>query len=144
MASSRSADFQYGDGRFPVRRRTLPLLRHVPYCKVQQLHQRGLVGESGSRFRHLPQLTIEALDGISRIDQAPYLRRELKEGNDAVPGRTPLSPDFRVLPAQIRALKSFQRLHRRIGVHRSVNGLQPCRHFLKVKEMSLPFPSLSA
>ena len=55
-----------------------PLLGDVQHGKIQHLEQAVICRENSLGFSHLKQLPIEALYGISRINQSPKLLWELE------------------------------------------------------------------
>jgi len=63
----------------------------------------------------LAQSGIHALDGIRRIDDAPYRWREGKEGNHVWPGTAPTSDDGRELLAPGALLENIQFGFSRLG-----------------------------
>ena len=62
----------------PVLPTASPLFGDVQHGEIQHLEQAVICRENSLGFSHLPQLPIEALYGIGRINQPPKLLRELE------------------------------------------------------------------
>ena len=54
-----------------------PLLGDVHGCKVEHFKQAVVAGEHRFAFGNLPELAVESFDGISGINELPYLARML-------------------------------------------------------------------
>ena len=80
----------------PVSRSADPFFRNVDHGQIQHFKQRVIRWENGFGFCYFPELTIEILDGIRRIDHRADLRRVLevsgKLGPVVLPGTSQPSP----------------------------------------------------
>lgn len=54
-----------------------PLLGDVHGCKVEHFKQAVVAGEHRFAFGNLPKLAVKSFDGISGINELPYLARML-------------------------------------------------------------------
>ena len=62
----------------PVLSPACPFGRDVDHRQVQHFQQAVVCREDRLGFGHLPQLAVETLNGIGRVDQPPDLFRELE------------------------------------------------------------------
>ena len=80
----------------PVLPSASPFLRDIHHGQVQHFQQTVIGGEHGFCLGHFPKLTVEALDGIGRIDQAANLLGVLEIGAEIRPVIPPGLRDFGV------------------------------------------------
>ena len=87
---------QLGVDHAPVLPSASPFLRNIHHGKIQHFQQAVICGEHGFCLGHFPKLTVEALDGIGRIDQAANLLGVLEIGAEMWPVIPPGLRDFGV------------------------------------------------
>ena len=62
----------------PILPAACPLFRDIHHGQIQHLEQTVIRGKHGLGFGHLPQLTVESLDGVGGLDQPSELFRKLE------------------------------------------------------------------
>ena len=61
----------------------------IPDAEVEQLDRGVVAGEMAAVLDDLPQLEVNRLDGVSRVDDLPDGGVEFKERDELVPGPVP-------------------------------------------------------
>ena len=59
---------------------TGPLFRNIHHSQIEHFKQAVISRKNRLGFCHFPKLTVEALNGVSGINQPSYLLRELEVG----------------------------------------------------------------
>ena len=98
-----------------------PLWGDVQHGKIQHLEQAVICRENSLGFSHLKQLPIEALYGISRINQSPKLLWELEICAEMLCRYAPACPEFHHRDSSCRRK---QRCSRRISDSISYPGAE--------------------
>lgn len=66
-----------------------PLFRNIHHCQIQHFKQTVIGRKHRFWLSYLPELTVEALNGVSGIDESPDLLRVLEIGAEIRPILTP-------------------------------------------------------
>lgn len=80
--------------RAPVLPSASPFLCNIHHGQIQHFQQAVICGEHGFCLGHFPKLSVKALDGIGRIDQAANLLGVLEIGAEIRPVVPPGRRDF--------------------------------------------------
>lgn len=107
----------------PVLTATSPFFSNVHHGQIQHFQQAVISRKHGFGFCHLAQLAVKSFNGVSGVDQAPYLLGILEVGAEIGPVGSPGLGDFRVflVPAFPKAIQSAQGC---LLVHGGINRLQ--------------------
>ena len=76
---------QLGVDNSPVLPAAGPFLCDIQHGQIQHFQQTVIRGENSLGLSHLAELTVEALDGVGRIDQPPKLFWEFEIGAQVRP-----------------------------------------------------------
>ena len=90
----------------------------------KQLDDRVIVREVAAVLGHLPQLVVERLDRVGRIDHAPQFGREREEGREPLPRVTEYLAGRGAAPAQLGRLEDGELGRRCLGVRGLTDRLQ--------------------
>ena len=115
----------------PILSPSRPLPRNVHHGQIQHFQQTVIRRKHGFCLGHLPKLTVEALDGIGRIDQTANLLGVLELGAEIRPVIPPGLRDFGVFLIPMFG-KGIQSVQSRGLIHRGVDCLQVCHERLYV------------
>ena len=93
----------------PVLPSASPFLRNIHHGKIQHFQQAVIRRKHRFCLGHFPKLTVEALDGVGRIDQAANLLGALEIGAEIRPVIPPGLRDFGVflVPMLGKGIQSF-------------------------------------
>ena len=116
-------DRQLGVDDAPVLPSSRPFLRNVHHGEIQHFQQVLIRRKNGFGFGDLAKLTIEALDGIGRIDQPANLLREFEICAQVCPVFPLGSSDPGILVSP-GFFKCVQGTLRRWLIHCGVNSLE--------------------
>ena len=99
-----------GVDQTPVLTAASPFFGNVHHGQIQHFQQAVIGGKHGFGFCHLAQLAVKSFNGISGVDQAPYLLGILEVGAEIGPVGSPGLGDFRVflVPALPKGIQSVQ------------------------------------
>jgi hypothetical protein len=86
---------------FQSRSGIVHFLADVGQSQIEQFEQRIITGERSPVLGDLAQTHVHRLDGIGRVNDAPYLRRVIKERRDACPVAAPRFDDGGVVSAPL-------------------------------------------
>ena len=100
-----------------------PLLGDVHGCKVEHFKQAVIAGEHRFSFGNLPELAVESFDGISGINELPYLARILEIGRELRPAVSSGFRYFRIFFVPFFS-KGVQLIKGRLPVHGSIDLFQ--------------------
>ena len=94
----------------PVLPSASPFLRDIHHGQIEHFQQAVIRGKHGFCLGHFPELAVEALDGVGRIDQAANLLGVLEIGAEIRPVIPPGLRDFGVflVPARGESIQSVR------------------------------------
>ena len=103
-------DRQLGVDHAPVLPPACPFLRNIHHGQIQHFQKAVVCGEHGFGLGHLPELAVEALNGVGGVDQPPDLLGELEIDAQIGPILPPGPRDLGVflVPALREGIQSVQ------------------------------------
>ena len=95
-------DSELGVDHAPILAPSCPFSGNVHHGQIQHFQQAVIRGENGLGLGHLPQLAVEALNGVGGINQPPYLLGIFEIGTQIRPVVPPGTGNLRVCSHKAR------------------------------------------